>query len=334
MESNDDTTRFLSLPNELIYYIFKYMSPIDLMVAFGYLSNDRLQQSLASYMSSMDLNLTDSKSLIWFDQHRAVVQRYVKRIITDIEFAEKLLRVLPKLDELTVIYNEDTQHFLDWFVAHFQTVTDVHVAALTLSTYDGVMKTDTTNLLLGGNGQLPERTLNVSDCHLPLDIHNLPSHSRLRHLNCIVQDETFLHALLARLPNLETIKIGFISSGLEMESDFLANAIFMGLSIGKDLDSGVESRVIHHQYKPKKNAAEIIVVAPPHLDTISITGHIANFNHLSQPFQLASTSLKRIKLKVYAYSIVDPDQLNRVAKRIDFDFHVDYQQFQLPSNFD
>jgi hypothetical protein len=140
--------------------------------------------------------------------------------------------------------------------------------------------------------------------------------------------------LLARLPNLETIRIGLISHGLESESYIWANAEFISVGTDVDADSDGDSHILRFRYKPKKNAAKIIVVAPPHLRSVSITGHIANFDLISQLFQLASKSLKTIKLNVWAYSIVDPDQVNCVANHINFDFRVDYQLYQLPADFE
>jgi hypothetical protein len=155
MASDRAPTRFLALPNELICHIFKYLSPIDLVVSFGHLPNHRLQEIFAFHISLLDLNLTDATSLTWLNQYRAVVQQYVKRVIIDITLVEKLLCVIPKLDALTVTYDEDTQHLLDGFVARYQTATDVYIGALTLSTYDGVVTMNTANILLDDSGRLP-----------------------------------------------------------------------------------------------------------------------------------------------------------------------------------
>ncbi|CAF1128054.1 unnamed protein product [Adineta steineri] len=334
MSSSHILNQFLSLPNELISHIFKYLSAADLIESFGDLPNYRLQQLFAFRISLMNLKITAAEPLVWINQYRTIVQQYVKRVVIDIEFAENILYIMPKLDALTIIYDYETEYYLNCFVAHFQTVADVHVGTLTLSTYDGGLNTNITNLLLNGNGQFPEHTLNVSDCRLALNIHDLPSHCQLRHLNCIVQEEAFLHALLACLPNLETIKVGLISNGLELESDIFMNAKFVGVSTETDADSDVQDHVVLSRYIPKKDTPNIIVVAPPYLRYISITGDIANFDLLSQLFQLGSKSLKIIKLKVYAYSIIDPEQMDRVDNHINFDFSIDYQLLQLPADFD
>ena len=334
MASKQIPTPFISLPNELIYHIFKYLSATDLIESFGYLPNDHLQQLFASHMYMVDLKLTDVKSLAWLNQYRAVVQRHVKSITVDIELAEKVLHTIPKLDALTINYDDETQYVVDQLIARFQTVPDVQVGSLTLYTYAGGVNTTTSHLLLGGNGHLPEHTLNVSNCRLALDIHCLPSHSQLRHLNCILQEEALLHALLARLPNLETIKTGLISNGLERESNTWENVSFLGVSVETDADSETENRVVLSRYKPKTDASNITVVAPPHLRSISITGHIANFDLLNQLFQLGRQSLKTIKLNIFAYSIIDPEQVDRVDNHINFDFRISYQLFQLPADFD
>ncbi|CAF1129686.1 unnamed protein product [Adineta steineri] len=253
MTSNYVPTRFLSLSNELIYHVFEYLSSNDLVVSFGHLPNNRLLQLFHSYIALLDFNFTDLESLTWLNQNRAVIKQYVRRVVTDIELVEKVLQVLPKLDALTINYDQDTQLALNQFVAQCQTTADVNIGKLILWTYDGDLNTNTTNLLLDGNYQLPEHTLNVSGCRLALDMSNLPLYSRLRHLNCIVEEEAFLHALLACLPNLETIKVGLISSGLERESDIFSNAVVVGVSTETDADGDVEDRVVFPRYRPKKD---------------------------------------------------------------------------------
>lgn len=297
MASDYVPSRFLSFPNEIIRTVFDYLSPIDLVVSFGYLLSERLQGLIALHISSLDLSSTDLP-LDWLNQHLSVVQRHVKHISIDITFVEKLLKMIPVLDALTIVYDEDTQHLLHRFVTHFQKMKNVHIGALTLSTYVGTIRPETAELLLGGNGQLPENTL-IGSCRFQINIHGLPS-SQLRHVNLIVQEEKILHALCARLPNLETIKIGFISSGLQTDMSFYENLEIIDVSHERDDDdeSGAYQRTSYPTYKAKDKADDITVVAPAHLRSIVIQGHIANFNRLNRLFELSSASLKTINMNV------------------------------------
>ena len=333
MASDHTPTSFLSLPNELIYHIFEYLSVIDLIESFGYLPNNQLQQLFASRMYLMNLHLIDTKSLAWINQHCDIVQQSVKRVTINIESAVEVLNIIPKLDSLTINFDDSTQHFVDQLIACLQTVPDVQVGSLTLSAYCGDVNTNTSHLLLSGNGHLPGHTLNMGYGMLACDIRNLPSYSQLCHLHCALQEEAVLHALLARLPNLETIKIGFRSHGLEAEPNTWDYGGVLSVSNETNVDSDTERRVVHTRYKSKKGASDITVVAPPHLRSISISGHIANLDLLSQLFRLGSKSLKTIKLNIFAYAIINPDHVDCVSDHINFDFRINYLLVELPADF-
>jgi hypothetical protein len=324
---------FLSFPNEIIRSVFDYLSSEDLLESFGYLSNNRLQSLIAVHISRMELNLSDSLSLDWFKQHLSVVRQYVKHISVNIELVEKLLKIMPVIDALTLVYDEDTQYLVDHFVTQYQRIKDVYIGALTLVTYDGCISSKTTELLLGGNGQLPEHTLIADSSLLQIDLQRLPS-SQLRHVNFIVQKEKFFHALCAHMPNLETIKIGFMSSGLQMDRSFFENLQFIGISNERGDESDTNFHVIHSKYTAEDMAEEITVVAPAHLRSIIINGHIATFSRLSRLFELSSASLKTIKMNVWAYSIIDPEQINNIASHIDFRFNILYDMIGVPPDFD
>ncbi len=211
MASDYIPSHFLSFPNEMIFSVFDYLSHTDLVVSFGSLPNQRLQGLIATHLSPLILSVTDSSSLDWLNRHLSVVQQHDQHIFVDIEFVEKLLEILPVVDALTISYDEDTQYLIDRFVIQFQKIKSVHIGALKLSTYDGVIRSKTAELLLSGNGQLPEHTLIIDSCRFEIDIHRVPL-SQLRHVNLIVKEEKVLHALCAHMPNLETIKIAFMSN--------------------------------------------------------------------------------------------------------------------------
>lgn len=333
MASDYVSSRFLSLPNEIIRSVFDYLSPTDLLVSFGYVPNVRLQDLISVHISSLKLSITDSSSLDWLNHHLSVVQQHVKHISIDIEFVEKLLKILPVVDALTIVYDEDTQHLIDRFVAHFQKIKSVHIGALTFSTFDGVIQPKTAKLLLGGNGQLPEHTLIIDSCLFQINTQHLPS-SQLRHVNFIVKEEKVLHALCAHLPNLETIQIAFISSGLQMDMSVFENLQVTGISFETDDKSDTYQRTSYPKYKAEDKADDITVVAPAQLRSIIIQGHIATFNRLSRLFELSSVSLKTIKMNVWAYSIINPEQINNVASHIDFRFDINYDMIGVPSDFD
>jgi len=323
---------FLSFPNEIIRAVFDYLSPTDLLVSFGYLPNERLQGLIALHMSSLKLTVTDSSLLDWINQHLSVVQQHVKHISIDILFVGELLKMIPILDALTIFYGEDTQHLIDRFVIHFQKIKSVHIGALTLSTYDGVIRSKTAELLLGGNRQLPEHTLIIDSCLFGININRLPL-SQLRHVNFIVKEEKILYALCVHLPKLETIQIAFMSSGLKMDMSFLENLSITGISCERDDKIDTNQSISHPKYKAEDNADDITVVAPVHLRSIVINGHIATFNRLSRLFELSSASLKTINMNVWAYSIIDPEQINNVAPHIDFRFNMNYDMIEVPSDF-
>jgi hypothetical protein len=333
MASDYVPSHFLSFPNEIIRSVFDYLSPTDLLVSFGYLPNERVQSLIAVHMSSLKLTITDSSSLNWLNQHLSVVQQHVKHISIDVLLVLKLLKMIPVLDALTIFYDEDSQHLIDHFVTHFQKIKSVHVGALTLSTFDGLIRSETAELLLGGNGQLPEHTLIIDSCLLQININRLPL-SQLRHVSFIVKEEKILHVLCAHLPNLETIQIAFISSGLKMDMSFLENLSIIGIS--SEIDDKIDTKecIRHPKYEAEDKADDISVVAPVHLRSIVIQGHIAIFNRLSRLFELSSTSLKAINMNIFAYSIIDPEQINNVAPHIDFRFNINYNMIEMPSNFD
>jgi hypothetical protein len=333
MASDCIPSPFLSFPNEIIRSVFDYLSPSDLLESFGYLSNKRLQSLIAVHISPMKLTLSESLSLDWLNQHLSVVRQYIKHISIDIEFAEKLLKIMPVIDALTLVFDEDTQHLVDHFVARYQRVKSVHIGALILVTFDGIISPKITELLLGGNGQLPEHTLIIDSCLLQIDLQRLPS-SRLRHVNFMVQEEKFLHALCAHLPNLETIEIAFISNGLQMDMSFFENLQVIGLSTEREDESDTNQRVAYPKYTAKDTTDEITIVAPAHLRSIVIKGQIATFSRLSRLFELSSASLKTIKMNVWAYSIIDPEQINNIAPHIDFRFNIHYNMIGVPSDFD
>ena len=89
----------------------------------------------------------------------------------------------------------------------------VHIGALKLSTLDGIIPSKIVQLLLGGNGQLPEHTLIIDSCLFDIDARNLPI-SQLRYVNLLLKEEKMLHIVCAHLPQLETMQIALLSSGL------------------------------------------------------------------------------------------------------------------------
>jgi hypothetical protein len=334
MASDHVPSHFLILPNEIIHSVFDYFSTTDLIVSFGHLTNNRIHGLLTSHISPLNLNFINSSSFGWLSQHLPVVRQHVKRISIDIEFVEKLFEVLPVLDALTIRYDEDTQHLIDRFVTLFQKNKRVHIGALTLSTYDGVIQSKTAELLLNVNGQLPEHTLIIDSSRLLIDIHRLIASSQPRHVHFRVQEENVFHALCAHMPNLETIEIAFMSSGLQTDMSFFENSQFLSVSSERDDESVTRPSTRYPKYKPKDKADEITVVAPARLRSIFIKGHIATFDRLSRLFELASTSLTTIKMKVWAYSIIDTEQINNVAPHINFQFDIYYDMIGVPSDFD
>jgi hypothetical protein len=333
MASDYIPSHFLSFPNEMIFSVFDYLSHTDLVVSFGSLPNQRLQGLVATHLSPLTLSVTDSSSLDWLNRHLSVVQQHDQHIFVDIEFVEKLLEILPVVDALTISYDEDTQYLIDRFVIQFQKIKSVHIGALTLSTYDGVIRSKTAELLLCGNGQLPEHTLIIDSCLFEINIHLVPL-SQLRHVNLIVKEEKVLHALCAHMPNLETIKIAFMSNGLQMEKSCFENLQIVGISSEREDESDTHERIYHSKYKPEDKTDEIPVVAPVHLRSVIIKDHIATFNRLGRLFELSSASLITINMNVWAYSIIDPEKINNVAPHIDFRFDINYDMIEVPSDFD
>ena len=99
-------------------------------------------------------------------------------------------------------------------------------------------------------------------------------------------------------------------------------------------EDATDQRVIYPTYEVKADTNDITVVAPPHLRSIIIKGHIATFTRLSRLFALASTSLRTIKMKIFSYSIINSDEIDAIASHIDFQFDVDYMMIGTPAGFD
>ncbi|CAF3353978.1 unnamed protein product [Rotaria socialis] len=211
----------------------------------------------------------------------------------------------------------------------------VSIGALTISTYglfSTTIKAITTNMFLGDRGGFPEHTLNVPDCILQLDLNQSILYSKLRHLDSMVHEEKFLHALCSRLLNLETLNIFLVTNDLEIEDDSLLTGKFVSLEIitEQDIDDGV-----HYSYlkcKAKEEVDHIMVVALPHLRSASIKGHITTFGRLNPLFQLTSASLDSINLNIKLLAIVDPNQINAIPAHIRFNYWIAYD-IELPADF-
>lgn len=322
---------FLSFPNEIIRDIFGYLSTTDLIQSFGDVFNQRLQNVLQAQLAEMELRVVDT-TLDFVIEYFPIVRQYVKRISVDIELLGDLLQLMPVLDSLNIYFEEDMQILLDCYINELQAIDSVQIGALTLSTFDGVISSKITQLLLGGNGRLPEHTLIITSCLLDVDTRFLPL-SQLRHVNLLVKEEKILHVLCAHLPHLESMEIAFLSSGLKMRRDFFQNLEVVGISSEiEHSENETNQTILQPMYEAETETEEIPIVAPAHLRSIVIKGHIATFTRLSRLFILASSSLKTIKMKVTAYSIINPEEIDVIAPHIDFQFNINYQMAPIPVN--
>ena len=332
MSSNYISSSFLSLPNEIIRDIFGYLSTTDLIQSFGDILIERLQNVLQAQLAKMELRVFDTM-LEFVTEYFPIVRQYVKRISVDIKLLGDLLQLMPVLDLLSIYFEEDTEFLVGCYITELQRTDNVRIGALTLSTFDGVISSKIAQLLLGGNGRLPEHTLIITSCLLDVDTRFLPL-SQLRHVNLLVKEEKILHVLCAHLPHLESMEIAFLSSGLKMRRDLFQNLEVVGISSEiKDSENENNQTVGHPMYEAETETEEIPIVAPAHLRSIIIKGHIATFTRLSHLFILASSSLKTIKMKVTAYSIINPEEIDAFAPHIDFQFNINYQMISMPANF-
>lgn len=332
MSSDSIPSSFSSLPSEIIRDIFGYLSTTELIQSFGDVSNEGLQHTLQVQLAKMELRVFNT-TLEFVIEYLPIVQQYVKRMLVDVELLGDVLQLMPVLDALNIYFEEDTQFLVDYYIAMLQAVDSIQIGALTLSTFDGVISFKIAQLLLGGNGRLPEHTLIISSCLLDIDPQSLPS-SKLRHVNLLVKEEKILHILCAHLPHLESIEIAFLSSGLRMRRNIFENLQIVGISSGiEDSENQANQTVLRPMYETETESEELPIVAPAHLHSIVIKGHIGTFTRLSRLFALASLSLKTIKMKVISYSIMNPEEIDAIAPHIDFQFNINYQMALIPVSF-
>ena len=289
----------LSLPNEIIDYIFEYLRPLELVQSFGLISNKRLRNLLRSRVSTLNLIGWKDSSSEWLVPSLMALRQYVKQISIDAAQATQLLPVVPILDALTIRFTRETQHVIDDLFNSLQSI-----EALTLTTVDGSLQTTTVEFLLNGQNGSPKHTLNIDSCIPTINFNAISPSSSLRHLNLIVPQEDMLYRFCAHLPKLETIKVTCMPSVADTDSNRANTAI------------------------------ETTAVAHSNLRSISINGSIADFHRLTRFFQLASVSLANIHLEISPLSLVEPDQINQVPLHINFRFDVSYMYMGIVYDFD